>query len=570
MCLPKPFSDKRPAIWCAAILLFALAVATDARAEDAKKVLVLHAHHQGWSWTDRMTEGIQSAFAPFDSDIALYFEYLDIQRSTSEADFEQLAAFYAFKLRHILFDVVIVSGAGALRFVRRHGHRIAPQAPVVFCGVSPLPPVDLPEEGTETGVFARMDHRATLGLMFDLHPDLRRMVVVVDRHAVGAEAVTAFEELLIPLMQRVTVDIWYDPVWEELPARLVALAQGDLVYLLTHHYDRYAPEALAAEAARMVERWSPVPAYSSHEFFLGKGIVGGMITSGFHQGEQAGHMALRILSGESVRDIPITTQSPNHFMFDGRVLARFQLNPAQLPPDSIVLHPEPGLWQRHAFVFQGVAAGMVVLAMLFFAIAIYQKRKHRLLEEMNATLDGRVREKSAQLQLVHLRLKKQTLIDGLTGLPNRRYVYQRFSEEAKKAQRYNHPLSIILFDIDWLKQVNLEHGYAMGDMVLRDVGHAIKRGVREIDLVGRHAGEEFLVILPNTDIDHCRLTAQRIQKNVAGMKWQLGQVQVTVSAALAQLEAHAPADLIKLVNDRLADTKSQGHNRIVMASGLLG
>ena len=548
---------------CAAILLIALAIGVNAQAHATRKVLILHTHHQGWSWTDRITEGIQSVFKPFAKDIALHFQYLDIQRGTSEADFEVLADHYALKMRRNPFDVVIVSGDSALRFVRRHGARVAPGAPVVFCGVDSPAVAPLSGDGLETGVFAQINHRATLSLMSDLHPDIRRMVVVIDRSAVGAEAVAAFEELLNPLRQRVTVDIWYDPVWDELPARLVQLSSGDLIYLLAFHPDSPVHEAAAAEAARLIARWSPVPVYSSLEYCLGKGIVGGMMTSGFHQGEQAAHMALRVLSGESVREVPMVTQSPNHFMFDGRALRRFNLKTAQLPPDSIVIHPEHAFWERYALLFPGLATGMLFLTVLLIVVALHQKSRHRLLLEMNAALDGRVREKAAQLQLVHQRLKKQALMDGVTGLPNRRYVYQRFSEEVKKAQRYNQALSIILFDIDWLKRINLEHGYALGDMILRDVGHAIKRGIREIDLVGRYGGEEFLVVLPNTDIDCCRITAERIQKTVSALQWEQGQVRLTVSAGLAQLHMHKPADLIKQVNDLLAETKSQGANRIV-------
>jgi diguanylate cyclase (GGDEF)-like protein len=201
---------------------------------------------------------------------------------------------------------------------------------------------------------------------------------------------------------------------------------------------------------------------------------------------------------------------------------------------------------------------MVLPTLLLCVAVLRQKRKQRQLVEINAALDTRVRERSAQLQLVHQKLKKQSLIDGVTGLPNRRQSYQRFVEEVKKAQRYGHALSIILLDIDWLKGINLEHGYALGDMILRDVGHAIRRAVREIDLVGRYGGEEFLVILPNTAIDNCRGTAERIQQTVASLRWEQGEVRITVSASMAQLKNHTPADLLKQVSDLLAETKIPG------------
>jgi len=563
MSLMKFFIKRSRAARWAAILLIMPVWVSAVRSDATHNVLVLHAYHQGSQWTDHITEGIQSVLKPFGRDIALYFEYLDMHRATDEADFERLAELFQVKLHSIAFDVVLVAGERALHFFRQHGAGLAPQVPVVFCGVSFQEAFTPDGNAPQTGVLTRLDHHLTLDLMLDLHPDARRLVVLIDRGAIGSDMAAAFEDQIEFIQDRKRVEIWYDPVWEELPARLVSLSSGDLIYLLAFDPDQDLSEARAAETAQLITRWSPVPVYSSLDFYLGKGIVGGKITSGFHQGEQAAQMALRILSGEPVTNIPTITH-PNHYMFDGRALRRFNLDTDHLPPDSIILHPAPPFVERHAMLFAGMAGGVLLLCLVLTAVAVHQSRRHHDLAELNVVLDGRSREKTAQLQLAHQRLKKQTLADGVTGLSNRRHVYQRFSEEAKKAQRYNQPLSIIIFDIDTFKNTNLEHGYAAGDMILRDVGQTIKRGIREIDLVGRYSGEEFLVALPNTPLDQCRQTAERIQKAVTALQWGPDRMQITVSAAMAQLhDHHSPADLVRQAGERLVETKSQGPGRIV-------
>jgi diguanylate cyclase (GGDEF)-like protein len=552
----------RAARWAAILLIMPLSV-SGVHSDVTKNVLVLHAYHQGSQWTDHITEGIQSVLKPFGRDIALYFEYLDMHRASDEADFERLAELLQLKLHTIAFDVVLVAGERALNFFRQHGDLLAQPVPVVFCGVSFLEASTLAGSALETGVLTRLDHDLTLRLMLDLHPDARRLVVLIDRGAIGSNLAAAFEDQIEFIQDRKLVEIWYDPVWEELPAKLVSLSTGDLIYLLAFDPDQDLCEARAAETAQLIARWSPVPVYSSLGFYLGKGIVGGKITSGFHQGERAAQMALRILSGESAANIPTVTHT-NRYMFDGRALRRFNIGTDRLPPDSIILHPEAPFLERHAMLFAGMAGGVLLLCIVLSAVAVHQSRRHRDLTKLNAVLDVRTREKSAQLQLAHQRLKKQTLVDGVTGLSNRRHVYQRFSEEAKKAQRYNQPLSIIIFDIDTFKSTNLEHGYAAGDMILRDVGQTIKRGIREIDLVGRYSGEEFLVALPNTSLDQCRQTAERIQQAIAVLQWGPDRMQITVSAAMAQLhDHHSPADLVRLAGERLAETKPQGPGRIV-------
>jgi diguanylate cyclase (GGDEF)-like protein len=547
------------------VLIFAitLALSVEGFADDAKHVLVIHSHHQGLAWTDQITQGIQSVFNPFSQEFRLHFEYLDSRRLAGDDYFQELAALYRYKTRNTPFDVIIASGNPALQFLRCNDIRPAPGTPVVFCGVDRLQSIT-PLAAWEYGVAAQLDHLATLNLMLALHPGCRRIVVLIDDSFTHDSAADELDKALSAVRQKVMVDVWSVQSPDTLTAKLVGLDdRQELIYILVSDLGDGGAADLPADMVRSITRWSPVAVYSSLDSALGKGIVGGMITSGFNQGEQAARMAMGLLSGQPVPHSASAPRSPNQYMFDGRALQRFQIKMSRLPADSQIIHPLPEFWLRHRIIFLSVVAVMALLNGVLLALLAVQKKKQRTLHQTHAELDIRFREKAAHLKLINQKLKKQSLIDDLTGLPNRRFVYQRFVEESKKAQRYGQPLAILLITLDGFKQLNDKHGYVLAERVLRDVGQAIKRNVRDIDLVGRYGGESFLVILPSTD--QGRIAADRIRKTVQSLQWEQGDPKITLSGGLAQLDHHTPAELISVAEKRLDLAKAQGGNRIVAA-----
>ncbi|WP_054032962.1 GGDEF domain-containing protein [Desulfatitalea tepidiphila] len=551
------------------VILMVWLFAVNANAGEPKNVWVLHSYHQGWTWTDRITEGIQSVFEPFGKDISLYYDYLDLHRA-NEAVVADLIVYFKTKLSRIPIDVIIVSDDGALQFIATHGPQLAPAIPIVFCGINnrdALPPTG---QLRATGMAEQIDHAATFALMLRLHPNCRRVVVIVDRRGMQPVLLDELENSLAGLKERALVEVWNDVDWERLPANLVALTPNDLVYLFAFDHDRRGNVAHAKEVIDMVVRWSPVAVYSPVDFYFGKGIVGGAINSAHHQGIQAGRTALRILSGEAVEGMATDIGLSRQLRVDGRALHRFGIKSGQLPENTEIVFPQPVFWVRHGIYSIGLVALLLVFSGMLLVMVLRQRRKQSNLLQINTDLDGRIREKSIHLQIVNQKLKKQSMTDGVTGIPNRRYIYQRLVEEVKKARRYNMPLAIVLFDIDGFKKIYDERGYVLGESVLRDVGRCIKRNMREIDLVGRYGGEAFLVILPNTSAAQGQLMAERIREKVAALSWEQGEVKVTLSGGLTFFNDETPPELVQRADDLLAAVKRSGGNRIAVARGAGG
>ena len=173
------------------------------------------------------------------------------------------------------------------------------------------------------------------------------------------------------------------------------------------------------------------------------------------------------------------------------------------------------------------------------------------------------------------RLKHLGLTDSLTGIHNRRYVDQRLSEEISRAQRERTPLSCLYIDIDYFKHVNDNFGHQSGDIVLRNISACIKKELRLTDALGRFGGEEFMVLLSNTNLADAIMIGERIRISISEQRVHLVKkkevISVTTSIGVACLvppEQHFPIDeltqqLITQADQALYQAKSSGRNSVV-------
>jgi diguanylate cyclase (GGDEF)-like protein/PAS domain S-box-containing protein len=167
------------------------------------------------------------------------------------------------------------------------------------------------------------------------------------------------------------------------------------------------------------------------------------------------------------------------------------------------------------------------------------------------------------------RLEHLSKVDGLTGLLNRRALADQLSYEIDRARRYGSDLSVVLCDMDNLKDINDTHGHLAGDMAVQVVASTLRSTLRSVDIAGRYGGDEFLVI-PQTAIDGARNIAEKIQAAMQAAEVQLtggGKLGVSVSIGITVLGG--PDDdldsLIQRVDTALYDSKSAGRNRITAA-----
>jgi len=157
--------------------------------------------------------------------------------------------------------------------------------------------------------------------------------------------------------------------------------------------------------------------------------------------------------------------------------------------------------------------------------------------------------------------------DGLTGLPNKRSVTDTLKRMFAQASRTGTPLTLVLLDLDHFKEINDRHGHPVGDLVLANVGAVLRTALRAGDFAGRNGGEEFALLLPDTDISAGYEIAQRVRAAVGEIILPGVDVAVTVSLGMAVYPDHAstPERLERLADAALYVAKRSGRNRTELA-----
>src|SRR2546429_2407394 len=167
---------------------------------------------------------------------------------------------------------------------------------------------------------------------------------------------------------------------------------------------------------------------------------------------------------------------------------------------------------------------------------------------------------------------EMAITDALTGLHNRRYMESHLATLAEQAASRGKPLALMILDIDFFKAINDNYGHDAGDDVLREFAVRIRKSIRGIDLACRYGGEEFVVVMPETDLHVAGMVAGRLRRSIAGETFAVNKgakrIEVTISIGLSTLDhkGEPVADVLKRADTALYRAKNDGRNRVVAAA----
>jgi diguanylate cyclase (GGDEF)-like protein/PAS domain S-box-containing protein len=195
--------------------------------------------------------------------------------------------------------------------------------------------------------------------------------------------------------------------------------------------------------------------------------------------------------------------------------------------------------------------------------------KHKLTNEKLANSETKLKQNNECIiklnkELIEMNniLKNKSIRDGLTNLYNHQYMNEVMETQLKEIELTKRNLCLMMMDIDHFKRVNDKYGHLVGDKVLKEIADLILKNTRESDYVGRYGGEEFIIMLPDTDIEMALKIAEDIRKNIQEHRFEIDNLKVTISIGVAHYTGQSLNSLINRADVLLYQAKSSGRNRV--------
>ncbi len=238
-------------------------------------VLVLNSYHIGYRWSEDIIKGINTTFSKGTIRPEVFVEYMDTKRYAPEEIFPSLIAMYASKYENTPLDLIITVDNNALAFMATYHDQLFPDVPVIFLGVNGFTPDMLGGMTEVTGISESLDERATIDLILQLLPETRHLVTITDSTVTGAIHFNRFQELEKEYAGRVDFIFLNDLSVDQLANELSQLPDNSAIFFRSFFRSAEGESITVEEALRLITKNTSAPIFTTWDFTLGEGVIGG-------------------------------------------------------------------------------------------------------------------------------------------------------------------------------------------------------------------------------------------------------------------------------------------------------
>jgi PAS domain S-box-containing protein len=382
MMIAKPSGWILKKIVLLALILSALAAPplvqkarADLNSAPKQRILVLHSYHYGFTWSDKISEGIRSTLQEHKNQIELIFEFLDARRIYTDEYFAKFRELFKVKYADRKIDVIICSDDHALNFAIKQD--LFSDLPLVFCSISGYDP-RMRRGRKLTGLQESIEIKATMDTALTLHPGTRQVAVITDMPRTGRALKQKANKVFKEYEPRISFAYLEDLTVDELKSRVSELPTDTIIFLFIFSRDKDGRVLSHEHNLKILRDNCNLPIYAAWEFYLGHGIMGGKLTSGMAEGKAAAKLALRILQGENASDIPLQ-KSPTQYMFDYEQLKRFNISASSLPIPSLIINKPFSFYETFKRLTWGVI-GVISVLIVIITVLLYNIRLRKRAE----------------------------------------------------------------------------------------------------------------------------------------------------------------------------------------------
>ena len=557
-------ADRRLALRCWLLFLAGLLLLGCARAAEPRRVLVLYSlgSDSASVWQGLVRMGLEQELtqSPGAKGLSLFDERLDVIRVGPANSLAAMEPYLRTKYAGLRFDAVITENYDAARFLSEH--------PTLFEGAQRIYLNHRrrdwqPQDGT--GYEVRADFQHAIGIIPRVAPHVKRIIVMGDQTEQIQADLSELRTVAAAYAGQLQIEFWDRLDFDTFYRQAAALPDTSALFLIGAYHDAKGQVQRPVDIARTLAASTQAPIFTNLESLVIPGVAGGYVISAERVGRAIGRLLLK--QAPDIAGIP-------GYVFDYPTAQRLRLQ--NLPDNVEWLNRPTSVWRRYWWQIM-LGLSLIVLEGILISALVVAARGRRqslqALDEERRQLEQRVHQRTQELSLANAKLEQLATTDPLTGIGNRRRMTSQITLELERSRRHRHPLSLLMADIDHFKLVNDSHGHDTGDRAIVAVARTLSLGVRSIDLASRFGGEEFVMLLPETDMALAASAAERLRAEVEALQVadEDGHpVALTISIGVATAD---PDDVIDTVSTLLirADralyrAKHEGRNRVICAS----
>ncbi len=345
---------------------------------ETKNILLVHSYHRGYKWSDDISKVFENKYGNGPK-TSLTTVYMDTKKVATPTYFDRLFDLYdeQFKGRH--FDLVVAADNNALEFVIRYHEHLFKDLPVVFLGINNFDESMIYENNMRqytTGVAENVDIAKNIDLILKIHKNCKKIVIINDRSKTGYAMRRDIFSVLPRYKNRVKFEYIDDISLKNLKTKITNLPKDTVMLWVLLYKDKTGRKFTYKESLEQVRSISNIPIYGLWDFYLGKGIVGGLLTSATSQAVAASKMVDEILKGKKPRTIAILEKSPNEYMFDYKELKKYNIKiPKSIKKYVVVNRPFSFYEQYKRLVWVTLSVFFIITLILILLMLNVAKRK---------------------------------------------------------------------------------------------------------------------------------------------------------------------------------------------------
>jgi PAS domain S-box-containing protein len=369
-------------------LLFSILFFNFLFANQTKEVLLIHSYHKGYIWSDDISKTIEKNFAEH-KNIELTTVYMDTKKIDDSSYLENLYNLYKQQFFNRKFDLIIISDNNAFDFISKYYDHLFKDTPVLFCGINNYNKNMLDKLNFKniSGVAEDVDIEKNFELISKLHPNVKNLLIINDTSTTGYAIKKDLTNIIKKYEKRFNIEYTDNLNINNLKTKVSELEKNNSVILFVLLFkDTTGKYFTYKQSFEEIKKVSEVPIYGLWDFYLNSGMVGGLLTSAIAQGQTVSKMALDILNGKNIKDIPVVEKSPNLYMFDYNELKRFNLDISSYIENPLIINEPNTIYKEHTKFF--IIA--IITIFLLSTIVVILKANIQRREKLELELSNRI------------------------------------------------------------------------------------------------------------------------------------------------------------------------------------